>query len=155
MKLQKVTTIIIISFLLASCESMNKQQTGALIGGASGAVLGSFFGKGSGRVGATAIGAIAGAAIGSSIGSNMDKKDQMYHMNSSHKALEFSPTGQAVEWRNPDNGHHGSITPIKTYQAQNGLYCREYTQDVHVAGKTQQAYGKACRQPDGTWKIVE
>lgn len=34
-------------------------------------------------------------------------------------------------------------------------YCREFTRDVIVDGKTVQAYGRACRQEDGSWKIVE
>ncbi|RZJ46716.1 MAG: DUF4271 domain-containing protein, partial [Flavobacterium sp.] len=30
--------------------------------------------------------------------------------------LERAPTGQTVNWTNPDSGHSGSITPTKTYQ---------------------------------------
>ena len=33
--------------------------------------------------------------------------------------------------------------------------CREFQQTIVVNGEQQQGYGKACRQPDGTWKIVE
>jgi surface antigen len=33
--------------------------------------------------------------------------------------------------------------------------CREYTGTVTIAGKPQQAFGTACRQPDGTWRITE
>ena len=33
-------------------------------------------------------------------------------------------------------------------------YCREYTRTVRVGGFTQQAYGTACLQPDGSWKIA-
>jgi surface antigen len=40
-------------------------------------------------------------------------------------------------------------------QNNNGQYCREYRQTVKVGGKTQEGYGTACRQPDGTWKIVQ
>jgi surface antigen len=46
------------------------------------------------------------------------------------------------------------VTPTRTYQQSSGEYCREYQQTVTVGGKTQEAYGTACRQPDGTWKIV-
>lgn len=37
--------------------------------------------------------------------------------------------------------------------ADNG-YCREYTREVMVDGQPSRAYGKACRQPDGSWRIV-
>lgn len=33
-------------------------------------------------------------------------------------------------------------------------YCREYTRTVNVGGMTQDAYGTACLQPDGSWMIV-
>jgi len=30
--------------------------------------------------------------------------------------------------------------------------CREYQTTIMIGGKREKAYGKACRQPDGTWK---
>ena len=38
--------------------------------------------------------------------------------------------------------------------ADEGQYCREYTQTVYISGQKQQAYGNACRQPDGSWQVV-
>lgn len=38
-----------------------------------------------------------------------------------------------------------------TYQEP---YCREFTKVVNVGGQAQNAYGQACRQPDGSWQIV-
>ena len=32
--------------------------------------------------------------------------------------------------------------------------CREYTIDAIIGGKTEQIYGTACRQSDGSWKTV-
>ncbi|MBN8543348.1 MAG: hypothetical protein J0M34_03690 [Alphaproteobacteria bacterium] len=34
-------------------------------------------------------------------------------------------------------------------------YCREFTKDVLVGGRLQQAYGTSCMQPDGAWQIVQ
>lgn len=31
-------------------------------------------------------------------------------------------------------------------------YCREFTKNIKVNGKLQEAYGTACLQPDGSWK---
>jgi hypothetical protein len=45
--------------------------------------------------------------------------------------------------------------PKPAYQASNGEYCREFTQTVSVGGRAQEAYGTACRQPDGSWRIVQ
>lgn len=35
-----------------------------------------------------------------------------------------------------------------------GEYCREYTKPVRIGGERQESYGTACRQPDGSWRIV-
>ena len=35
-----------------------------------------------------------------------------------------------------------------------GAQCREFEQTVTIDGKTETAYGTACRQPDGTWKQI-
>jgi surface antigen len=159
MILKKLASILVLSILVIGCAEqggpLTKQGAGTILGGAGGALLGSQFGKGSGKVGMIALGALAGAAIGNTIGAGMDKTDKIYHTQVAQRALETAPSGNAVEWRNPDSGHYGSVTPTRTFKAPSGEYCREYTQTVTVAGKQQQAYGKACRQPDGTWRIVE
>ncbi len=36
-----------------------------------------------------------------------------------------------------------------------GQHCREYQSQVTVGGLPQPAYGVACLQPDGSWRIVE
>ena len=39
-------------------------------------------------------------------------------------------------------------------QSTQGQYCREFQRDIIIDGKPERAYGTACLQPDGTWKIV-
>lgn len=39
--------------------------------------------------------------------------------------------------------------------AEAGRYCREYQKQVWVAAGLQEAYGTACRQPDGAWELVD
>ena len=34
-------------------------------------------------------------------------------------------------------------------------YCREYQRTVRIGGRERQSYGRACLQPDGSWKIVQ
>lgn len=38
--------------------------------------------------------------------------------------------------------------------AKAGDYCREYTRNVYIGGRMQEAYGTACLQPNGDWMIV-
>ena len=43
--------------------------------------------------------------------------------------------------------------PPKTTQTE--PQCREFQRTITIGGKTEKAYGTACRQPDGTWKEVD
>ena len=47
----------------------------------------------------------------------------------------------------------GYTTPTETYQTANGT-CRTYQTGVSANGQNQSGTGTACRQPDGTWAIV-
>lgn len=135
-----------------SAPSGGKTEVGTLLGALGGAVAGAQFGKGKGQLAAVAAGTLLGAALGNSIGQSLDQADLAYYNQTSQSALETGKTGQTVTWQNPDSGNSGTITPTRTYQSS-GMYCREYTQTVRVGGKKQQAYGTACRQPDGSWQV--
>jgi uncharacterized protein YcfJ len=67
-----IVTAVLSSVLLAGCAGMTEQQqrrlTGQIIGGATGAALGSLIGGGSGRVIATSAGAVLGTVVGGEIG---------------------------------------------------------------------------------------
>jgi surface antigen len=137
-----------------------KQTAGGLTGAALGGLLGAQFGSsgrhghGDTRLATTAIGVLVGGLIGSEIGRSMDKVDRM-KANQAVVQAHSAPLGTNITWNNPNNGHHGSITPTRDGTSQNGDYCREFHQTVTIGGKTQDAYGTACRQPDGTWHIVQ
>jgi surface antigen len=125
------------------------QVGGGLIGGVAGGILGSQVGGGSGRIAAIIGGTLAGAALGSYMGGYMDRADQQRLS----QTLETRPTGQSTSWRNPDTGHQYQVTPVKTYQVAEGRYCREFNTQVSIGGKVEDAYGTACRMPDGSWQI--
>lgn len=149
--------LLIVSLLLVGCAPAMgpKEGGGTLMGAAGGALLGSQVGSGRGRLVAVAIGTLAGALMGQEVGRSLDKADQMYMERNAQYALESTRTQQPTTWRNPDSGNSGSITPVETYQTAQGQYCREYYQSVNIGGQIQQAYGTACRQPDGKWLIVK
>ena len=137
------------ALVISACTDMPTQQDqGVLIGAIAGGILGNQIGSGSGRAIATMVGAMAGAMIGGNIGRNMDEHDQM----KASLALENVRTGVPAHWNNPDTGYEYSMTPTKTYDSDSGP-CREYTMDATVGGKTEQVYGTACRQKDGSWKV--
>jgi surface antigen len=152
MKTKVIAASLVIAGLATGCENP-KQAIGTVGGGALGAWAGSTIGKGRGNIVATAVGAVAGALAGGYVGGQLDKADKERCIRTCQGALESGPIGTPVQWRNPDSGNYGAVTPTRTFQ-DNGQYCREFTQSITVAGKTQQGYGTACRQPDGTWQIV-
>ena len=142
--------LVLISFALIGCEG-HKAVGGGVGGAAAGGFLGHAFGGGAaGIIG----GAIAGSLIGAAIGDRMDAADRRESERAAQQAFETAPSGQATQWSNPDNGNHGTITPTRTFQADSGEYCREYQQTVVIGGEEQQAHGTACRQPNGSWRIV-
>jgi surface antigen len=117
-------------------------------------LLGSQFGGGNGKLVAVALGTLGGAAIGSSVGQSLDRADRLY-ANQAAYAAQSAPIGQPVAWQNPDTGHSGSVVAVREgTNTATGAYCREFQQTVTVGGHTEQAYGTACRQPDGSWKIL-
>jgi len=151
-----IVLIAAAALILAGCAPGTgpKEGAGTIIGAGTGALIGSQFGSGKGRLVGVAIGTLAGAMVGQELGRSLDKADQIAMQQNAQYALEYTPTNTTTPWRNPDTGNGGQITPIETYQSASGEYCREYQQTVWVGGKEQQAYGTACRQPDGTWKII-
>ena len=135
--------------MLSGC-AMNQEQSGTLIGGAAGAAAGSAVGGGRGRTVAIILGALLGSQVGANIGRHMDEQDRVR----TAEALEYKPTGQATTWRNPDQQTTYTVTPTRTYETAEGP-CREFTMVAEVGGEPQQVYGTACRQADGSWKIVK
>lgn len=126
----------------------NREALGSVVGAVVGGAAGSRIGKGDGRVAATVIGAIVGYMVGGSVGRSMDAADRACV----GQALEYGAPNQPVAWRNPDSGVAYRITPKRTYHTD-GRYCREFTRQALIGGRTQTVYGTACRQADGSWKI--
>ena len=138
-----------LSVFLVGCTQVTNEGVGTVSGGVIGGLLGSQFGGGSGKVAAAAGGALVGAFLGGKIGQYMDRQDQMQVQ----RALETAPTGRPMNWTNPDNGNQYSVEPTKTFYVDKQP-CREYITHAVIGGRNQQIYGKACRQADGSWRVV-
>ena len=123
-----------------------KEEAGMLIGSVMGGALGARVGNEPGQL----FGMLMGGAIGASMGRTMDEID---HMNMVI-ALETTRSGVASEWYNPDTGYYYRMEPVRTYETVEGP-CREYTMDAWIGGQLEEVWGTACRQPDGSWRIVD
>ena len=138
--------LVLLLNVLSGCA--NQQQKGTIIGGVAGALIGSVVGDGSGQNVAIAAGAIAGSLIGSSIGQRFDEQDQ-------GRIAYSMERNQRSSWTNSTTGHRYSVMPSSTLApSSSNQQCREFTVDTEIGNRTETAYGTACRQDDGGWKVI-
>jgi surface antigen len=93
------------------------------------------------------------AALGNGLIGNkaaLDASDRKRALQAEYQALEYSPAGKSVEWKNASGSRSGEVVAAQPYQvgSQN---CRQYTHTVRVDGTPQSARGTACRNEDGSW----
>jgi surface antigen len=150
-----LVALVLVAFGLAACVGPSgpgpKTQIGAATGAATGGLIAA---AADGSTEAVIAGVLLGGLLGGAVGSVLDDMDRQYAATSAYRGLEYEPSGASSEWYNPDSGNSGSITPTHTYRAASGAYCREFTQTVTIDGWSERAYGTACRQPDGSWRII-
>ncbi len=143
-------SITAITLSLGGCAHQGEREAaGMVIGGMLGGLLGAQVDRDHGpRTAAIIAGTMIGAAVGGSVGASMDDVDRLR----AGQTLETVRTGVSSSWRNPDSGIDYRFTPTRTYESAAGP-CREYTMQAVIGGKTQEVYGTACRQADGSWKV--
>ena len=158
-KFSLITLAVLLTGCAANVQTNSTQQgpkesagaiSGMIIGGA---LANDMAGDSKNKSLATVLGAFVGGVIGQNIGAQLDERDRLLAGEAYNTALEYNPTDKAAEWRNPDSGNYGRVIPVATYR-QKGRYCREFTQEIFIGGEKQTGYGRACRQPDGSWEIV-
>jgi surface antigen len=147
-----VASLAAMTLVVGGCANAGPKATGgAALGAAGGGLIAAAAGGGAaGIIGGVLLGGLLGGAVGDAL----DQRDRQLAAAAAQRSFESNRSGQASTWKNPDTGHSGTITPTSTYQSPSGQYCREYQQTVNVAGKQEKAYGTACRQPDGSWKLT-
>ncbi len=158
MKKPVIALALTAAVTLSACTELQEkpgETIGTIIGIGVGALLGSKVGDGSGQLVATAVGAIAGQWIGSEIGKALDERDWEMASANAQDTLENGESGETGSWSNPDTGNAGSIRPVNHVTADSGEECRDFESSVVVDGKTEVATGRACRQDDGSWLIVQ
>ena len=151
--LNKIALVAMLALVLGACAQAGpKTAIGAAGGAAAGGLIGAAAGGGAEGIIA---GVLLGGLLGGAIGNTLDQRDREFAARSQNDSLERYQDGQQSSWNNPNTGHYGSTTPTRTYQRPSGQYCREFQQSVTVDGQSQNAFGTACRQPDGSWQIVQ
>ena len=150
MRLKKLILAASVASLLSAC-----QMSGQTLGGVAGAGAGAGVAKAAGG-GTLAIiaGARAGAWFGSELGRRLSDDDRDQMRKTAQRSLSHDASGSTSRWSNPDTGVSGTITPQDTFTNSQGQQCREFHQSVSADGQTETGYATACRQSDGSWKVV-
>ena len=139
----------------AAYVSRNDNEVlGSVIGAIGGGVIGNQVGRGSGKALSTFAGVLLGSVVGAQIGRDLDEAERLKLASATQYALENQRSGTRTVWDNPDRRVCGVVVPRPAFKNELDQYCREYQQTVVINGEKQNAYGTACRQPDGQWKVV-
>ena len=154
MNIVKMVAAALVALSFAACDPSagERQQLGTFLGAIAGGAAGAQFGDGTGQQMAIALGALFGSQIGAEIGRTMDEVDRQRMAEAVQYSMESQPDQAVTEWQNPNNDHHGTVTPVVTRDTPTEQ-CREFQTEVIIGGQVQQGYGTACRQPDGSWQI--
>jgi len=127
----------------------NRDKIGTVLGAVAGGVIANRTASDENRTVATVAGVVIGGIVGNTIGRTMDNRD----VQCTGQALERVGDNQTVAWKNSANGQEYQVTPTRTFSQEGGLYCREYV--TRTAGSTRaESTQQACRQPDGSWRMV-
>ena len=147
--------------LLPACQQTTSnwgggESVGTLGGAAAGGLIGNMVAghSAAGKAAGTLTGVLVGGFLGNRMGAYVDESDRAAASRAEQRAYT-APIGQQITWNNPDNGNSGTIVPVRDGYSNTGAYCREFQQTIIVNGQQQQGFGRACQQPDGSWKIVQ
>jgi surface antigen len=137
------------------CERQRAGNTagGAIVGGVIGGLLGNAISRGPQRGAGTAVGAILGGVVGASIGNNLNCEERSYAIDAEYRGFEAGRPHSRYNWRSPRGDAYGYVQ-VGDYYQERGRRCATYTQEIWVHGRPETASGRACRQPDGTWRMI-
>lgn len=128
----------------------NRKAIGAIMGGAIGGVIGAQVGEGAGRRIAMLVGAAAGALIGSHIGRQMDEADRACV----GEALEKARDNSTVAWASSDGTTTYRVTPLAS-RPDTDPNCRIFELQAATGAGSSTSKANACRDPDGTWRVID
>jgi surface antigen len=128
---------------------------GVLAGALLGGLLGNAAGGRRDSGGATVAGVVAGGAIGAALTSNMKCEDRSYAYDTYTRGFNGGRADATYEWRNPRNGDRGEMHVLDYYNDEDDFRCAVFSHTIYIDGRPQEARGRACQQPNGTWAIID
>ncbi|MDH3663276.1 MAG: RT0821/Lpp0805 family surface protein [Alphaproteobacteria bacterium] len=67
------------------------------------------------------------------------------------QSLETAPDQTTRTWSNSVSGRGGSVTPTRTYLSANGLFCRDYVEELTSEEGKGSFHNTACRDDTERW----
>lgn len=131
----------------------SSDPAGILVGALIGGLIGDAMDDSRGSGGAIA-GVILGGAMGAALTRDLDCDDRSYAYKSYYNAFNSGRPGSIHRWRNPHTGRYGQMRIDGYHTDPGGFRCTTFTQTVYIGGRPRVDRGRACRQPDGSWAIV-
>jgi surface antigen len=105
--------------------------------------------KGSGYELVAALGcSVIGGTIGAFFGHQWDKKDEQEAAN----IFNTYADGDIGSWKNPDTQNNYSITPVSTFQNDQGQQCRQF--ELVINGKPNEKSQVCKNKETGRWKLT-
>lgn len=147
--------VTIAAFNMVGCTPGNNVPGATATGAVAGGLIGNELFHGRNAFAGVIAGALVGGLIGNQVGEYMDRQDRI-NMQS---AIINTPVNQQATWTSDHPGPNGqrvtyTVRPVRNYYTpRRHLYCREYQTTVIIGGQPKRAFGKACRMPDGSWKM--
>lgn len=80
------------------------------------------------------------------------KEDNRLFREAWRKALDEAPENQPMTWQNPESGHGGELTVMRSFEWQ-GHPCKEVRVRNQADGRKSDNLTSACRV-DGKWRLV-
>ncbi len=128
---------------------------GVLAGALLGGILGNTAGGRNNSAGTTFAGVIAGGAIGAALTANLECEDRSYAYKTYSDGFNRGRANAYYDWSNPRNGHRGRMHVLDYYEDEDNFRCAVYSHEVFIGGRSEEARGRACQQPDGSWAIID
>jgi surface antigen len=94
------------------------------------------------------------ASANPEIYADLDPGDANAALDLMRRTLESELSWRVASWKNRENGRGGSITPVRTFRTEDGVFCREYRESVQTAKRVVAEIAVACRDPAEGWVRV-
>lgn len=101
----------------------------------------------------SAVAGIVGGGLVMASNAELTRQEQLVAIDAEYHALETAPAGEPVEWSDETTGNNGTVTAAQPYRV-GSQDCRPYSHVIRAEGAPNSLRGTACRNPDGSWTLL-